>query len=356
MSQDPPKRTEVAPHVGGQPPSETAEPSFADTLNALGRYLVDTWTANETTRAYEETLRLRSREGPRQLADRLLAQPQLSEFDRNITALRREVEERAQALLVEKKSGPQKEEQIRELERALEELRDRQQLATLLSRLGEAGQSHLLRSNDFRNNFSADIAHPSYVVSIDIRRSSELMLKARDAKAFATFITTVAVEMRRIVIENYGVFDKFTGDGIQCLFPEFFSGPDAGFFALKVASDCHRVFGDIYDGNRSTFVSILKGAGLGIGIDFGMVSLVQVGSDFTTVGTPVVYAGRMAGANAGLTLVNQPAFERLMAQYSELCDFAETEIEIKHEGSILAYGVSLNNKPFTPLMPNWTIR
>ncbi len=82
--------------------------------------------------------------------------------------------------------------------------------------------------------------------------------------------------------------------------------------------------------------------------------LEQIGADFTVVGTPVVYACRMGGADAGQTYINQPAFEKLFGSYSAVCDFEEGEITIKHEGKTLAYSVELNGKEFEPKLPDWT--
>jgi class 3 adenylate cyclase len=51
--------------------------------------------------------------------------------------------------------------------------------------------------------------------------------------------------------------------------------------------------------------------GLGIGIDFGEVSVVDVNGELTVVGSPVVYACRLAAAPAGVTLLNEQAYQEL---------------------------------------------
>ncbi len=93
--------------------------------------------------------------------------------------------------------------------------------------------------------------------------------------------------------------------------------------------------------------------GLGIGLDYGNIQMVQIGGEFTVVGTPVVYASRMAGAEAGQMYLNEPAYEKIFEQYSAHCDFDECDIEIKHEGNILAYRARLNGKTFEPAVPEW---
>jgi class 3 adenylate cyclase len=280
-------------------------------------------------------------------------QPDLSEFESEVARLKRDIEEKAKALLDERAGVQQKEEQIRLLQADLEKLSDKQRLGHLLSRVGDDAQRRLLESEEFRAEFSHDSPRNAFVVSIDIRRSTELMLKAREPRLFAEFMITLAGRLRLIILENHGIFDKFTGDGILAFFPEFFSGRDAGYLALRAASECHEVFSSVYKAHRHCFSAVLTDTGLGIGLDYGAVQLVQIGGDFTVVGTPVVYACRMSGATAGRTFVNQPAFEQLFELFSEYCDFEETELEIKHEGKTLAHKARLNGKRYEHLQPEW---
>src|SRR5262249_2842053 len=148
----------------------------------------------------------------------------------------------------------------------------------------------LLESEEFRKMFSQSQGCPAFVMSVDIRRSTELMLKARTPEQFANFITTLCRDLESIVKSNYGVFDKFTGDGVLCFFPEFFTGDDAGYWVVKAANECHRAFELRYREFRSSFSTILIEVGLGIGIDYGTVHLVQMAGGLTVVGSPVVYA------------------------------------------------------------------
>ena len=92
---------------------------------------------------------------------------------------------------------------------------------------------------------------------------------------------------------------------------------------------------------------------ISIGIDFGSVRLVQVGGGLTVVGEPVVYACRLSGGPAKTTLVNQPAFEQIIAQCGAMCFANEQTHEIKHEGSVLAYDVRLNGRAYSPALPDW---
>jgi class 3 adenylate cyclase len=97
----------------------------------------------------------------------------------------------------------------------------------------------------------------------------------------------------------------------------------------------------------------IKDVGLGVGIDYGNVTLVNTQSELTVVGIPVVYACRFSGAKAGETLINQPAREEVMRVCPTLAAFKESEINIKNEGIAIGYNVSLNEAAYNIENPNW---
>jgi adenylate cyclase len=72
-------------------------------------------------------------------------------------------------------------------------------------------------------------------MAVDLRRSTELMLKSRRPELFAEFILYLAQQLRMIILNNYGIFDKFTGDGVLAFFTDFYSGCDSGFRAITAA-------------------------------------------------------------------------------------------------------------------------
>jgi len=196
----------------------------------------------------------------------------------------------------------------------------------------------------------------AYVMSVDIRRSTDLMLKATTPQDFRIFITDVCTTLRDIIKRHCGVFDKFTGDGVLAFFPDFLSGSDAGLYALLAAAECHNVFEGIYRKHRRSFTAVLGNIGLGIGIDYGWTDMVEIFGNLTVVGTPVVYACRLGGGEPGTTLINQQAYAQLLDKHSEYCAFQETLHPIKHEGSLVAYCPRFNEKPFTPELPTWKRR
>lgn len=272
---------------------------------------------------------------------------------KEVSDLRGKVDEQGRALQAQKLDSADKQKQVQGLKDTLRKLSEKKELSFLLSRVNKEAQGALLDTPQFREQFLSNKESNMFVMSIDIRRSTELMLKARRANQFADFITILCRDLVNIVLESYGVLDKFTGDGILAFFPDFYSGSDAGYYALLAAQKCHEAFKARYREHRRAFNSVLKDTGLGIGIDYGTAQLVQMAGGLTVVGSPVVYACRMSGAPAGLTLLNQPAYERISERFSPHCFIREMEIEIKHEGRTVAYEVNLSKSDYTPQRPDW---
>lgn len=277
----------------------------------------------------------------------------MREFSNELLILQQRLEDQAKAFHEAKISAKEKEIKIGELERTLTELKEKERVSFVLSRVRPEAQKMLLQDKTFRKKFLDQKQCTAFVMAVDIRRSTELMLKARTPQAFAHFITDLSSELMGIVTEAYGVFDKFTGDGILAFFPDFYTGKDAAYYVIRACDQCHQAFDRLYRASRKSFSSVLKDVGLGIGIDYGQVHLVQVAGGLTVVGEPVVYACRLSGASAGSTLLNQPAYEIVSEGFASLCFIRETDIEIKHEGNMLAYDVKLNGKPHSPAIPEW---
>lgn len=280
-------------------------------------------------------------------------QEKVRSLENEIRNLQDSLKETASALQKEKLSAAGHKESEAKLKETLYELTKKQQLEFLLDRVSPEAADVLLDSEELRSKFLGSDPRLLFAMSVDIRRSTDLMLKARTPQAFATFITKLCNELMDVVRSCHGVVDKFTGDGILCFFPEFFSGRDAGYYALAAADACHNTFTKHYRAHRNSFATVLQEVGLGIGVDYGECHLVQVAGNLTIVGSPVVYACRLGGAPGGTTLLNQPAYEIISERHGGRVLLEETSIEIKHEGVLVAYAATLSRGSYVPSPPAW---
>ena len=243
---------------------------------------------------------------------------------------------------------------IDKLESQLSEETQTQKYAHILQRVHEKTHARL-KSNDallIKTIIPSDNKVEAFLLSIDIRRSTELMLNAKDAEKFALFLNELSTGLAKIIKDGFGVFDKFTGDGALAFFTESFSGKSAALSVLVAAEKAHAFFSDHYKSKRGSFNSVLVETGLGIGIDYGDVNILRLSDGLTAVGKPVVYACRFSGVKAGMTAVNQRAYEMMLAADDNL-KFEEIDIEVKHQGSYLAY--LPKNSPRSKLIkePDW---
>jgi class 3 adenylate cyclase len=274
------------------------------------------------------------------------------ELDEEVTRLRRSLEEILSSQVLEQRL-PETADVRAKLEDEVRQLRLREDQRFLLERVHPDAESLLLDSDDFRRQFLRSDPQDAFVMSVDLRRSTDLMLKAREPQLFADFVTRLCADLSEVVRGSYGVFDKFTGDGILAFYPTFLTGPDAGWYVLSAAAECHKQFDRHYRAARSSFTAVLSDVGLGIGVDFGKTQVVRIAGGLTVVGEPVVYACRLSGAPAGRTYLNQGAYDAVNTALGAFCVLRETELEIKHEGRLLAYDMVLKGGRYAPEPPDW---
>jgi class 3 adenylate cyclase len=277
----------------------------------------------------------------------------INKLNQTQISLMNEVAEQSKALAKKEIKIDQLQGTVNKLLETQEKIYKERRLQHLLFRVNEAARKRLQEDEEFEKEFEGKTDHQTVILSIDIRRSTELMLKARHPKYYASFIVGLCEKLREIILENYGIFDKFTGDGILSIFPDFYSGDDAVYWAIRAADECHDCFSEYYKENRMCFNTILKDTGLGIGIDFGPAYLDNVPDGLTAIGEPVVYACRFSGGESGKTLLNQRAFEEAYQHYGEYIKFEETALRIKYEEHVIAYSAALGNKTYEPKLPKW---
>jgi class 3 adenylate cyclase len=233
-------------------------------------------------------------------------------------------------------SKEEKEEDVKELQGKIKELNELNELSYLLLRLHRnVSNLSLEQKRELLSNFTNGVSTEMSVLSIDIRKSTNLMFKADTQDAFANFIFRLTQGLKEIIIEHYGVFDKFTGDGILAYFPKFYSGDDGIINCCIAAQACHRFFQEFYEANYNLF-NIILDTGLGIGIDHGMVNLLTINKEQIIIGTSVVYACRLSDAPTNQTYLNINAY-RKMREYGITA--RKAKMEIKNEGTIIVFAL-----------------
>jgi class 3 adenylate cyclase len=247
----------------------------------------------------------------------------------------------------------EKEKVEQELKTEIEKLGREKKLKHIADGVEPAARKLLGRLPDEVLKYLEEGPCQAFVMSVDIRKSTSLMLKARKPELFAQFITDLCDGLRQAVWDNHGVFDKFTGDGILAFFPLKYSGEDAGYYAIRAAAECHAIFEREYRKHRHCFTSILADVGIGVGIDYGETHLVALWGGLTMVGEPVVYACRLGGAPAGETLLDREAFEIADTKYPASCAFEEVVLHTKSDGNLFVYRAKLNNDLHKPTLPPW---
>jgi class 3 adenylate cyclase len=244
--------------------------------------------------------------------------------------------------------------------------RQHSDIAPFLANVDKITHAELLSARDVLRRVAPDgilVPHVTkeerqcfaFVLSVDIRKSTDLMARMvpEHADFYGRFLIELWNDMKAAVLEEYGIFDKFTGDGILAYFPDFFEVDrrSAALRLLRAVEKCHDAF-------RRAYPRLWKGlsavpamgsadqrsdrrTGLGIGLDFGTVQLVNVGTELTIVGAPVVYACRLSSAAwAFTTLANYPCYHAFkLSQILDLIECRPAPIEIKHD-EIHAYRVS----------------
>lgn len=230
-------------------------------------------------------------------------------------------------ILSKKESGEISEEEFQASELEIE----------LLRRLPPQGKEFFQNNHELRNSYLEGKQIEAYVVSLDIRKSTSLMLKAKSDQDFIEFMKGLIDQLGEIIQEEYGIIEKFTGDGLLVFFPTDYAGPHAGEFAIRSSLRCQEFFKEYYELNACKFKSQIVNTGLGIGIDFGLSRLAFLSNVISLVGEPVVYACRLGSGEAGSVLLNQSAFDQISVEISS--NFSKIEFEIKNEDSIWVYSV-----------------
>ncbi len=116
----------------------------------------------------------------------------------------------------------------------------------LYKRVHESFQRKLLSNRPLKEKYETQKQFNSFVMVIDIRKSTDLLLNATQPQYFVNFLKELVDKLKIVIRKYYGIWDNFTGDGLISYFPDFYTSDDSGYYTCKAALECHTVFNDIY--------------------------------------------------------------------------------------------------------------
>ena len=153
------------------------------------------------------------------------------------------------------------------------------------------------------------------VVIGDIRKSQDLITYAVNQDTYRINMASLIERVRNTVLENMGIFDRFTGDGFICYFNAYLSQKfhkDMYKTVIDVCTTIQEESKPLFDEWQQGLQKLSQETiGLSIGVDSGTMNFSGNGLMFA-VGTPAVWATRMcAVGNAGDIILNNIPHSRV---------------------------------------------
>lgn len=179
-------------------------------------------------------------------------------------------------------------------------------------------------SDQVDNNLIASLSESETVVIVgDIRRSQDLITYSTTPNSYRLNMIAFIEKVRKTVLGNMGIFDRFTGDGFICYFNEYLSQMFQKDLYKTAIKTCTYIQNDsksfFEDWQRELQKISHDPIGLSIGIDAGKMDY----SDDTmmfAIGTPAVWASRMCTAgHAGDIVLNNRPYMKISKNELDYC-------------------------------------
>lgn len=151
------------------------------------------------------------------------------------------------------------------------------------------------------DNFVEQMSSTDTIVLVaDIRKSQDLMTYGPSADFFRDQILEFTTEMRKIIKDHCGIFDKFTGDGFLCYFNSHLCEQLKRDYYEQLIQACKKIM-EFSNSFFSDWVKNIRklppnSSGLTIGIDSGVVKFRDLDNHLFAIGESIVWANRMSSA------------------------------------------------------------
>lgn len=175
-------------------------------------------------------------------------------------------------------------------------------------------------NDDFIENLSIT---NTIVIVADIRKSQDLMTYSPNADFYRDKILEFTTKMRSIIKSNYGIFDKFTGDGFLCYFNSMLCDKFGKDYYKQMMKSCQ----EIIDFSIPFFDEWIKhirklppnSSGIAIGIDSGIIKFRDLDNHLFAIGDSIVWANRMSnvGKKNEIILNNIP-YHKIKEYFNDL--------------------------------------
>jgi class 3 adenylate cyclase len=182
------------------------------------------------------------------------------------------------------------------------------------------------------------------VMVADIRRSQDLITYGLSPDFYREQIIGFLSEVRKILRNNYGIYDRFTGDGFIAYFNQFVCEQEGrDYYEMTLdASEKIQTFSEQYFENWSSQIRKIpvEPIGLSLGIDSGVVNFKDIEGQFFAIGDACVWATRMCNAGKrGETIFNNIPYHKISA-YGKDGFCKEIDAVTKNGETFKAYSVN----------------
>jgi hypothetical protein len=135
---------------------------------------------------------------------RLVPSDQVEKLEREIADKRRDLHKLTRELETEKQTRKELQARLHQIKTESAKLEKVEQLAFILTRVASKLHEPLLRAKGIQNKFFTKDEQRAYVLAIDIRRSTDLMLKAKKPHLFAGFMTALCDRLQDVIKRHSG--------------------------------------------------------------------------------------------------------------------------------------------------------